>query len=189
METEQAFKHWNYCIRLARFMLDEALLDKGEFLDRFLLEKLESLRVSDDGLLRFFIPLVGVLTLFLCLKKSNYLCCDCIQCGQCIHGIKEPLLYRISNVILSSSSLRSFSSMSTITWNRNCSLDAWPISAPKDFPCFAIKCAHRLASNRRCCHREPAPPRRDQRRPCSTPSPPFSQSTASALYIGPSCLD
>ena len=40
-------------------MLDEALLDKGEFLDRFLLEKLESLRVSDDGLLRFFIPLVS----------------------------------------------------------------------------------------------------------------------------------
>ena len=39
-------------------MLDEALLDKSEFLDKFLLEKLESLRPSDDGLLRFLIPLV-----------------------------------------------------------------------------------------------------------------------------------
>ena len=61
IETEYAFKHWNYCIRLARFMLDEALLDKSEFLDKFLLEKLESLRPSDDGLLRFLIPLVSKL--------------------------------------------------------------------------------------------------------------------------------
>ena len=60
-------------------MLDEALLDKSEFLDKFLLEKLESLRPSDDGLLRFLIPLVSKLekvvifteNSFSRLKKSN----------------------------------------------------------------------------------------------------------------------
>ena len=53
-------------------MLDEALLDKSEFLDKFLLEKLESLRPSDDGLLRFLIPLVSKLEKVVIFTENSF---------------------------------------------------------------------------------------------------------------------
>lgn len=49
-DWRQALKLWNYCCRLAKFMLDEGLLDRHDFLT-WIIELLDK-RAPDDGLLR-----------------------------------------------------------------------------------------------------------------------------------------
>lgn len=45
-----ALKLWNYCCRLAKYLLDEGLLDRHDFLT-WIVELLDK-RAPDDGLLR-----------------------------------------------------------------------------------------------------------------------------------------
>lgn len=50
MDWRQSLKLWNYCCRLARYMLDEGLLDRHDFLT-WIIELLDK-RAPEDGLLR-----------------------------------------------------------------------------------------------------------------------------------------
>lgn len=49
-DWRQALRQWNYCCRLARYLLDEGLLDRHDFLT-WIIELLDK-RAPDDGLLR-----------------------------------------------------------------------------------------------------------------------------------------
>ena len=49
-DWRQALKLWNYCCRLAKFLLEEGLLDRHDFLT-WIIELLDK-RAPDDGLLR-----------------------------------------------------------------------------------------------------------------------------------------
>lgn len=50
IDWRQALKLWNYCTRLAKYLLDEGLLDRHDFLT-WIIELLDK-RAPDDGLLR-----------------------------------------------------------------------------------------------------------------------------------------
>lgn len=52
-DWRQALKLWNYCCRLAKYLLDEGLLDRHDFLS-WIIELLDK-RAPDDGLLRLVI--------------------------------------------------------------------------------------------------------------------------------------
>ncbi|XP_062528646.1 mediator of RNA polymerase II transcription subunit 12 isoform X2 [Bombyx mori] len=54
-DWRQALKLWHYCCRLAKYLLDEGLLDRHDFLT-WVIELLDK-RMPDDGLLRLFLPL------------------------------------------------------------------------------------------------------------------------------------
>lgn len=58
-EQKLAKKQWQYCTQLAKYMYEEGLLDKNEYLNWVieLLDKIKS-QPSDDGLLRIFLPIV-----------------------------------------------------------------------------------------------------------------------------------
>lgn len=49
-DWRQALKLWNYCCRLAKYLLDEGLLDRHDFLT-WVIDLLDK-RGADDGLLR-----------------------------------------------------------------------------------------------------------------------------------------
>lgn len=53
-----ALKHWNYCAQLCKYMYEEGLLDRHEFLN-WVLELLDRMRAqpTEDGLLKLFLPL------------------------------------------------------------------------------------------------------------------------------------
>lgn len=53
-----ALKQWNYCTQLCKYMFEEGLLDRQEFLN-WILDLLDKMRTqpSDDGLLKLFLPL------------------------------------------------------------------------------------------------------------------------------------
>ncbi|XP_068629231.1 mediator of RNA polymerase II transcription subunit 12-like isoform X2 [Battus philenor] len=66
-DWRQALRLWNYCCRLARYMLDEGLLDRHDFLT-WIIELLDK-RTPEDGLLRLFLPLA--------LQHMNeFVCCE-----------------------------------------------------------------------------------------------------------------
>ncbi|KPJ13735.1 Mediator of RNA polymerase II transcription subunit 12 [Papilio machaon] len=66
-DWRQALKLWNYCCRLARYMLDEGLLDRHDFLT-WIIELLDK-RGPEDGLLRLFLPLA-------LQHMSEFVCCE-----------------------------------------------------------------------------------------------------------------
>lgn len=53
-----AMKQWNYCAQLCKYMYEDGLLDRHEFLN-WVLDLLDRMRAqpSDDGLLKLFLPL------------------------------------------------------------------------------------------------------------------------------------
>lgn len=57
-EYKIALKQWNYCTQLYKYMYEEALLDRHEFLN-WVLDLLDKMRSqpSDDGLLKLFLPM------------------------------------------------------------------------------------------------------------------------------------
>lgn len=57
-DHKAAQKQWNYCAQLCKYMLEEGLLDRHEFLN-WVLDLLDRMRAqpSDDGLLKLFLPL------------------------------------------------------------------------------------------------------------------------------------
>ncbi|XP_059617864.1 mediator of RNA polymerase II transcription subunit 12 isoform X2 [Phlebotomus argentipes] len=57
-EHKHALRQWNYCIQLSKYMYEEGLLDKHEFLN-WILDLLDKVRSqpTDDGLLKLFLPL------------------------------------------------------------------------------------------------------------------------------------
>lgn len=57
-EQKLALKQWNYCTQLCKYMFEEGLLDKHEFLN-WILELLDKLRTqpSEDGILKLYLPL------------------------------------------------------------------------------------------------------------------------------------
>ncbi|XP_072935735.1 mediator of RNA polymerase II transcription subunit 12 isoform X2 [Epargyreus clarus] len=69
-DWRQALKYWNYCCRLARYLLDEGLLDRHDFLT-WIIELLDK-RAPDDGLLRLFLPLA---LQYMC----EFVCCESLS--------------------------------------------------------------------------------------------------------------
>lgn len=57
-EHKLAVKQWTYCTQLSKYMYEEGLLDKQEFLN-WVLDLLDKIRSqpSDDGILKIFLPL------------------------------------------------------------------------------------------------------------------------------------
>lgn len=57
-EQKLALKQWNYCTQLCKYMFEEGLLDKHEFLT-WIIELLDKLRTqpSEDGILKLYLPL------------------------------------------------------------------------------------------------------------------------------------
>ncbi|XP_055677088.1 mediator of RNA polymerase II transcription subunit 12 isoform X2 [Lutzomyia longipalpis] len=57
-EHKLALKQWTYCMQLSKYMYEEGLLDKHEFLN-WILDLLDKVRSqpTDDGLLKLFLPL------------------------------------------------------------------------------------------------------------------------------------
>lgn len=53
-----ALKHWTYCTQLCKYMYEEGLLDRHEFLN-WVLDLLDKMRTqpADDGLLKLFLPM------------------------------------------------------------------------------------------------------------------------------------
>lgn len=51
VDSQQALKHWAYCIQLARWLIEEGLIDRHDFLT-WIIELLDK-RTPDDGLLRY----------------------------------------------------------------------------------------------------------------------------------------
>ncbi|CAH2068907.1 unnamed protein product, partial [Iphiclides podalirius] len=69
-DWRQALKLWNYCCRLARYMLDEGLLDRHDFLT-WIIELLDK-RAPEDGLLRLFLPLA-------LQHMGEFVCCESLS--------------------------------------------------------------------------------------------------------------
>ncbi|GAB0086625.1 Mediator of RNA polymerase II transcription subunit 12 [Sergentomyia squamirostris] len=57
-EHKLALKQWNYCVQLSKYMYEEGLLDRHEFLN-WILDLLDKVRSqpTDDGLFKLFLPL------------------------------------------------------------------------------------------------------------------------------------
>lgn len=57
-DYKTALKQWTYCIQLCKYMFEEGLLDRHEFLNWVLdlLDKMKS-QPSDDGILKLFLPI------------------------------------------------------------------------------------------------------------------------------------
>ena len=57
-EQKLALKQWNYCTQLCKYMFEEGLLDKHEFLN-WILDLLDKLRAqsNEDGILKLYLPL------------------------------------------------------------------------------------------------------------------------------------
>lgn len=57
-DYKTALKQWNYCDQLCKYMYEDGLLDRHEFLN-WVLDLLDRMRAqpSDDGLLKLFLPL------------------------------------------------------------------------------------------------------------------------------------
>lgn len=57
-EHKLALKQWNYCTQLCKYMFEEGLLDKHEFLNWILdlLDKLKA-QTNEDGILKLYLPL------------------------------------------------------------------------------------------------------------------------------------
>lgn len=87
-EYKIAMRQWTYCIQLAKYMYEEGLLDRQEYLN-WILELLDKLRTqpSDDGILKIFLPLalqfldefiqselLSRKLAYLCAKKLSYMC-------------------------------------------------------------------------------------------------------------------
>ncbi|XP_026323522.1 mediator of RNA polymerase II transcription subunit 12-like isoform X2 [Hyposmocoma kahamanoa] len=67
IDWRQALRLWNYCTRLAKYLLDEGLLDRHDFLT-WIIELLDK-RAPDDGLLRLFLPLA-------LQHMCEFVCCE-----------------------------------------------------------------------------------------------------------------
>lgn len=87
-DYKTSLKQWNYCVQLAKYLYEEGLLDRQEFLN-WILELLDKMRShpSDDGILKLFLPLAlqylsefvqsEILSrrlAFACTKKLAYMC-------------------------------------------------------------------------------------------------------------------
>lgn len=83
-----AQRQWTYCVQLAKYMYEEGLLERQEYLNWILelLDKMKS-QPSDDGILKLFLPLalqyldefvqselLSRRLAYLCAKKLSYMC-------------------------------------------------------------------------------------------------------------------
>ncbi|XP_048481682.1 mediator of RNA polymerase II transcription subunit 12 isoform X3 [Plutella xylostella] len=66
-DWRHALRLWQYCCRLAKYLLDEGLLDRHDFLTW--VQELLDKRSSDDPLLRLFLPLA-------LQHMSEFVCCE-----------------------------------------------------------------------------------------------------------------
>jgi len=78
-EHKLALKQWHYCVQLAKYMFEEGLLDRQELL-QWILELLDKIRSSEDGILKLLLPLaLQYLEEFiqseLLARRLAYLCC------------------------------------------------------------------------------------------------------------------
>lgn len=87
-EHKIAIRQWTYCVQLAKYMYEEGLLERQEYLN-WILELLDKMRSqpSDDGILKLFLPLalqfldefvqselLSRRLAYLCAKKLSYMC-------------------------------------------------------------------------------------------------------------------
>ncbi|RWS26166.1 thyroid hormone receptor-associated protein-like protein, partial [Leptotrombidium deliense] len=57
VNVEVAYKQWQYCTQLARYLFEEGLLDKHEFL-MWILDLFEKIKLPDDSVMRIIVPLL-----------------------------------------------------------------------------------------------------------------------------------
>jgi len=72
-EQKQALKQWNYCTQLCKYMFEEGLLDKQEFLT-WISELLDKNRAqsAEDGILKLYLPLaLGYMQDFVLSEKLS----------------------------------------------------------------------------------------------------------------------
>ncbi|KAG1673141.1 Mediator of RNA polymerase II transcription subunit 12-like protein [Nymphon striatum] len=88
VDIENTYNLWNYCNQLARYMFEEGLLDKHEYL-MWMLELMEKSKSSDDGILKLILPIIlqyvddfvyseslSRRLAYYCCKKLNQLCTE-----------------------------------------------------------------------------------------------------------------
>ncbi|XP_045454352.1 mediator of RNA polymerase II transcription subunit 12-like [Melitaea cinxia] len=96
-DWRQALRQWNYCCRLARYLLDEGLLDRHDFLT-WIIELLDK-RAPDDGLLRLFLPLaLQHMSEFVCSEGlSRRLATSCAKKAAAICSVLSDTTLRALN--------------------------------------------------------------------------------------------
>lgn len=87
-EHKLAVRQWSYCVQLAKYMYEEGLLERQEYLN-WILELLDKMRSNpqDDGILKLFLPLalqfldefiqselLSRRLAYMCAKKLAYMC-------------------------------------------------------------------------------------------------------------------
>lgn len=96
-DWRQALKLWNYCCRLAKYLLDESLLDRHDFFT-WIIELLDK-RAPDDGLLRLFLPLAlqHVSEFVNCESLSRRLATTCAKKAAAICSVLSDTTLRTLN--------------------------------------------------------------------------------------------
>ncbi|XP_030027679.1 mediator of RNA polymerase II transcription subunit 12 isoform X3 [Manduca sexta] len=96
-DWRQALKLWNYCCRLAKYLLDEGLLDRHDFLT-WIIELLDK-RAPDDGLLKLFLPvaLQHVGEFVNCESLSRRLATTCAKKAAAICSVLSETTLRTLN--------------------------------------------------------------------------------------------
>ncbi|XP_014230379.1 mediator of RNA polymerase II transcription subunit 12-like isoform X1 [Trichogramma pretiosum] len=110
-EHQLAFRQWHYCNQLAKYMFEEGLLDRQEFLS-WILELLDKLRSAptDDGILKLLIPLTlqyieefvqselfSRRLAYLCCRKIAHMCVN-VDTVNCQTATQSPVLNSNVNV-------------------------------------------------------------------------------------------
>ncbi|CAH4017296.1 unnamed protein product [Pieris brassicae] len=115
-DWRQALKQWNYCCRLAKYLLDEGLLDRHDFLS-WIIELLDK-RTLDDGLLRLFLPLA---LQYMC----EFVCCEGLSRRLATTCAKKSAA--ICSV-LSETTLRTLNQPAVFKNDRNADINCEPLS-------------------------------------------------------------
>lgn len=104
MDWRQALKLWTYCTRLSKYLLDEGLLDRHDFLT-WIIDLLDK-RTPDDGLMRIFLPLaLQHMTEFVfceslsrrlattCAKKAATICS--VLSDTTLRALNQPAVFKV----------------------------------------------------------------------------------------------
>lgn len=91
-EQKLAKKQWSYCTQLAKYMYEEGLLDKHEFLNWVLdlLDKIKS-QPTDDGILRLFLPIA--------LQYMHDFVQSEKHCRRLAYLVAKKLMYLVNNYV------------------------------------------------------------------------------------------
>uniref|UniRef100_A0A915HQD2 Mediator complex subunit Med12 domain-containing protein n=1 Tax=Romanomermis culicivorax TaxID=13658 RepID=A0A915HQD2_ROMCU len=95
VDAAAALKQWQYCVKLARYMFEEGLLEKQEFLKWLLDVFSDKCQNPDEGSLKLILPVVmqymdGILRSELLSRRLSYLCCKKLSIYYADTGSSSP---------------------------------------------------------------------------------------------------